>query len=153
MCAVASDSQTVLNDSGDRGASALAERQGGAISTAQLRAAGLGDGAIKHRAARGRLHPIHRGVWAGGHPLLTPRRRLWAAVLACGGLENAVISHFTAAAEWGLSQGSGERVHLFTLGASHSTKAIRVHRSRTLDAELDVFEQGDGLRITSVART
>jgi len=40
--------------------------------------------AIRHRIARGRLHPVARGVYAVGWPQLTRERRWMAAVLACG---------------------------------------------------------------------
>ena len=63
----------------------FAGRQEGMVSHAQLLAGGLGRGAIELRLRNGRLHPYHRGVYSVGHTRLTPRARLWAAVLACGG--------------------------------------------------------------------
>ena len=52
------------------------------------------------RVAAGRLHRIHRGVYAVGHGGLTMRGRFLAAVKACG--EAAVLSHMSAAALWEL---------------------------------------------------
>jgi very-short-patch-repair endonuclease/predicted transcriptional regulator of viral defense system len=146
-------SERFLLTSGDRGVSALAERQGGAVSTEQLRALGLGDGAIALRARNGRLHAVHRGVWAVGRPSLAQGGRLWAALLACGGPDLAIVSHQSAADAWDLAQWTGEGVHITTLRSCHATTAIRVHRSRTLDARSDVFRMDDGLPITTVGRT
>ena len=128
----------------------LAERQDGAVSTTQLHRAGLGRGAIQHRVRRGRLHRSHRGVYAVGHPRLTPRGHLWAAVLACGGPGAAVLSHRSAAAVWDLLP-SPAKFDVTTLGNSRSTKTIRVHRSTTL-TPADITHH-DGLPVTTVART
>jgi Transcriptional regulator, AbiEi antitoxin len=66
---------------------AIAERaaeQHGVVSRAQLRALGMSDAGISRGLARGRLHPLHRGVFAVGHRLVG-RPGLWmAAVLASG---------------------------------------------------------------------
>ena len=63
---------------------ALAAGQHGVVSTAQLLGLGLSRAAIHRRLAAGRLHRLHRGVFAVGHPSVSPRGRLLAAVLACG---------------------------------------------------------------------
>ncbi|HEV2859150.1 MAG TPA: type IV toxin-antitoxin system AbiEi family antitoxin domain-containing protein [Solirubrobacterales bacterium] len=123
----------------------LARRQHGVVSIAQLRAAGLGDGAIKWRAQRGRLHRIHRGVYAVGHLRLGPRGHLWAAVLAVPG---GVLSHRSAAAVWDLCPPPSGRIDVTTTRASRSTKAIAVHHTAHLEATTN-----QGLPITTVART
>ena len=46
---------------------ALAGRQHGVVGRAQLLAAGIGPRAIERRVRSGRLHPLHRGVYAVGH--------------------------------------------------------------------------------------
>ena len=51
----------------------LAVRQHGVVSRRQLLAIGLGGDAIWHRMRTGRLHAIHPGVYAVGHPLLQPQ--------------------------------------------------------------------------------
>ena len=70
-------------------------------STASCRSRGSDD--ALRRAARprtGRLHRLHRGVYAVGHPGLTLRGRFRAAVLAV--LRGAPrCSHFAEAAFWG----------------------------------------------------
>ena len=131
---------------------ALARRQHGVVSVMQLRALGLERGAVDWRVRRGRLHRIHRGVYAVGHCRLTSRGRLWAGVLACGGANAAALSHRTAAAVWDLSAPSG-RLEVTSLRRSTSTRTIRVHRGDTLDPLDDVVRQPDGLPITTVART
>jgi hypothetical protein len=56
--------------------------------------------AAAHRAEVGRLHRVHRGVYAVGHRSLGQAEALKAALLACD--EGSVISHGTAAAFLGL---------------------------------------------------
>jgi very-short-patch-repair endonuclease len=50
--------------------------------------------------ATGRLHAIHRGVYAVGRREVTRHGELMAAVLACG--PGAVLSHRSAAELWGI---------------------------------------------------
>jgi very-short-patch-repair endonuclease len=78
----------------------VAASQYGVVSIAQLREAGLDKSAVKRRALTGRLHPIHRGVYAVGHPHLSAEGRWMAAVLAYG--TGAVLSHRAAASAWRL---------------------------------------------------
>jgi len=66
----------------ERALARLAANQHGVVSLAQMRAVGLGKEAVKARARRGRLHRVHRGVYAVGHPRLTNEGRWMAAVLA-----------------------------------------------------------------------
>jgi hypothetical protein len=73
---------------------ALAARQHGVVTVAQLRAAGLTGSAVSKRVRRGVLHPIHAGVYAYGHPALS-REGLWLAAVFAGG-RGAVLSHLTA---------------------------------------------------------
>jgi predicted transcriptional regulator of viral defense system len=79
---------------------ALARRQHGVLTRRNLLALGFSQDAIKHRLAVGRLHPVHRGIYAVGRPELTQEGRWTAAVLASGG--DAVLSHGSAAALWGI---------------------------------------------------
>jgi len=132
----------------DRAVAELATRQHGVVSRAQLCAIGLTREAIQVRIRNGRLHRVHRGVYAVGHPRLHLRGRWWAAVLACG---DAVLSHRSAAAAWDLLPAPA-RVEVTTLRRSASTPAITVHRSRTLDVA-DRTLQDDGLPLTTVTRT
>jgi hypothetical protein len=133
----------------DEALAALAFRQHGVIARAQLVELGLGRGAIRSRLQRKRLIRLHRGVYAVGHRRLTADGHVWAAVLACGGPDVAVLSHRSAAASWELLP-SPSRVDVTTLRASHSTAATRVHRGRLAEDEI-VWR--NGLRVTTVART
>lgn len=78
----------------------LARRQHGGAARSQLVAQGWGRGAIEQALRSGRLHPIHRGVYAVGRPDLTDFGRWLAGVLAAR--PDGVLSHRSAAALWGI---------------------------------------------------
>ena len=69
----------------DRVIARVAERQHGVVSIGQLCAAGISEDAVFGRVRAGRLHRIHRGVYAVGHAAPSSGARWMAAVLACGG--------------------------------------------------------------------
>jgi hypothetical protein len=68
----------------DRAISRLATRQHGVVTTRQLQSAGLGRAGISRRAKAGRLHRLHKGVYAVGHRPQSIESRWMAAILACG---------------------------------------------------------------------
>ena len=70
----------------------LAAKQHGVVTRGQLLDLGLGSRAIDHRIRRGKLHPVHRGVYAVGRPQLTRHGVLIAAVLSCGLALRSVIT-------------------------------------------------------------
>ena len=76
---------------------------------------------------------MHQGVYAVGHPRLTAEGRWMAAVLACG--SDAVLSHRSAAALWGLIRDSPEVVHVSVPSYSGRERrsGIRLHRRAALD--------------------
>ena len=82
----------------------LAAEQHGRVSFEQLHVCGLNATAIAVRTRRGHLHRVHGGVYAVGHEAPTLHADFMAAVLAGG--EGAVLSHFSAAALWGMLPGS-----------------------------------------------
>jgi predicted transcriptional regulator of viral defense system len=84
----------------DAGIAQLAARQHGVVAVTQLRELGLTSRTARSRVATGRLHRLHRGVYAVGHPVINAKGRWMAAALACGG--DAVLSHRSAAALWGI---------------------------------------------------
>jgi hypothetical protein len=129
----------------------LAAAQDGVVARSQLRALGIGDAAIDHRVRGGRLHVVHRGVYAVGHPLISAEGRWRAAVLAVG--DGAVLSHVTAAAAWEWRPLGPRSVHLSVPGdgGREHRSGIVVHRSTTLRRE-DVATHR-GLPVTTPIRT
>jgi len=110
----------------------LAARQHAVVGRRQLLAMGIGDDAIRHRVRTGRLHPLHRGVYAVGHNLLLPDSRYMAAVLASGA--GAVASHRTAAAVLGLAPSPSGDLEVTVLRAGGCfRRGLRVHGTRSFD--------------------
>jgi predicted transcriptional regulator of viral defense system len=102
------------------------------------------------RARAGRLHSLHRGVYAVGHTALTLRGRWMAAVLALG--PGAVLSHRDAAALWGLRDPEGARIDVTVPRAGRGARrGINVHRSATLHRD-DRARSGP-IPLTAVPRT
>jgi hypothetical protein len=133
----------------DAALAALAARQHGVVSLAQLRALGLGSRGVQHRARKGRLHRLHRA--AVGHTALSRDGHRMAAVLACG--PGAVLSHASAADAWGIRHTSQTRWDVTTTGRTGRTgpAAVRLHRVRALHE--DDVGRLRGVPLTSVART
>jgi very-short-patch-repair endonuclease/predicted transcriptional regulator of viral defense system len=135
----------------DQRVAGLATRQHGVVATRQLAALGLSQRAVSHRAAVGRLHRVHRGVYAVGHPVLTVNGRRMAAVLAAG--PEAVLSHASAAALWEIRPTSATRIDVIVRSAAGRGRppGLRIHRTPTLQAN-EVTEH-HGMRVTTPART
>lgn len=111
----------------------LARRQHGVVARWQLLELGYHPQAIKHRIAKGRLHPVFRGVYAVGRPQLTTHGRWMAAVLSCG--PEAVLSHESAAALWGIRKPSRVEIDVSVPArVRHRRPGIRVHRRAKLDS-------------------
>jgi very-short-patch-repair endonuclease len=135
----------------DRLIARVAARQHGVISTAQLRAAGIGDQGISKRAKAGGLHRVHRGVYAVGHSRLNFEGRCTAGVLALG--EGTVVSHMSAAVLWGMLKPTGGPIHV-TLpedGGRRRRLGITIHRSHSLIA--DFVTRRHGIALTKPVRT
>jgi predicted transcriptional regulator of viral defense system len=127
----------------------VAAAQYGVVSFAQVRAVGLGRGAVE-KAVRGeRLIRLHTGVYAVGHRVLRVEGHRLAAVLACG--DRAVLSHRSAAAHWGLLPTARAVVDVTTPRTRRRVPGIDLHRSRSLDARDTTTHQG--IPITTVSRT
>jgi len=128
----------------------VAGTQHGQIAVSQLHECGLTADAIAIRVKNGRLHRIHRGVYAVGHQAMALEGRFMGAVLACG--QAAVLSHFSAAALWGFVRWDDRLPEVTVLGsAARRVDGICVHRSRSLDRR-DVM-RCDGIPLTSPPRT
>jgi very-short-patch-repair endonuclease len=135
----------------DRFAACIAARQHGVISYRQLLDGGIDKDGIRRRLDAGRLHRLHRGVYAVGHRGLGWEGRWLAAVFACGA--DAVLSHRSAAELWGLLPALARDVDV-TLpeGGSRARRpGIRIHRSRTLT--LDQTTRRLNIPLTSPSRT
>jgi predicted transcriptional regulator of viral defense system len=105
---------------------ALAAQQWGRVSTAQLHAAGIGRGAIEKAVRSGRLHRLHRGVYAVGHLAPSVHGRWMAAVLACG--DEAALSHRSAARLHRIVRAEGPRPDV-TVPGDRRPSGITVHRA------------------------
>jgi very-short-patch-repair endonuclease len=129
----------------------LAANQHGVVAAAQLRGAGIPDYSVTRRAQAGRLHRLHRGVYAVGHTKLTFEGRCIAAALAVG--EVAVVSHRSAAAIWAMLPAHSGPIDVTVPGDGGRRKrhGITVHRSSTLVA--GVSTRRNGIGVTKPART
>jgi hypothetical protein len=134
----------------DRRIADLAVTQHGVVHRRQLLAMGLSEGALARRIAAGRLHRVHRSVYAVGHPALGAHGRWFAAVLACR--PGAVLSHSSAGDLWEIRSSAAGRIDVTVPGAGRPVvPGLRVHRARTLGAE-DVTVRR-GIPVTSPERT
>jgi very-short-patch-repair endonuclease len=135
---------------GDRAIAALALRQHGVVSRRQLRELGVDDNAVAYRVRTGRLHRLHRGVYAVGHAAVGVRGRWMAATLTCG--PGAALSHASAGALWELRSSAAARTDVTVPNAAGRTDArLRVHRTSTLYA--GEVTTRHGIPATTPART
>lgn len=128
----------------------LAGRQYGLVALWQLETLGFDAQLARKRVAAGRLHRIHQGVYALGHPLLSEKGHLLAAVLACG--PGAVLSHRSAASLHGLLDDGRARIDVIAPNRRGRAPAgIAAHRDGTLTLlDRTVI---DGIPCTSLPRT
>lgn len=129
----------------------LAARQHGVVARTQLLERGMTAEAVRWRVRSGRLIPMQRGVYRVG-PLMAPRAREMAAVLACG--PGAVVSHRSAALLWqiGPEDGAAGPVHLTMVGMDRGRRPdMCAHRRRHLPP--DQVALIEGIPVTTPART
>jgi very-short-patch-repair endonuclease len=101
------------------------------VALVQLLELGYTVSAIKHRVARGRLHPVRPGVYAVGRPDVTREGEWMAAVLTCGAA--AVLSHGSAAGLWRIREERERCIHVTVAAHADRRQAgIRVHRRMAL---------------------
>ncbi len=125
----------------------LAKRQHGVVTLDQLRAIGLNREWVRYRVAAGRLFPIHRGVYAVGHPGLSREGQFMAAVLASG--ERAALSHLSLAELRKVSRWHPSMIDVVSM-SRRRVEGTRVHTARYLDPrDLTRFR---GIPVTTVAR-
>jgi predicted transcriptional regulator of viral defense system len=118
----------------------LAASQHGVVTTAQLVAAGIDRAGIRRRVSAGRLHGLHRGVYAVGHSAISFEGRCLAAVLALR--DGAVLSHRSAAEMWGMMPRAKGPIHVTVPGDSGRKRraGLIIHRSRTLTPDQTAFQ-------------
>jgi Protein of unknown function (DUF559) len=136
----------------DQRAATLAATQASALSRAQAHRAGLTDGMINYRRARGRWRLLHPGVYAIAGAPPTWEQALWGAVLAVG--PGAVVSHETALLLDGLDDRHVPRHPLtFTVphGEHHRVRGAVVHQIDDLAPHH--VRHVDGLRLSVPARS
>ena len=111
----------------------LAARQHGLVRRGDLGRLGVTREQRRHRLACGRLHELHPGVYAVGHPAVSRRAAFLAAVWWCG--DGAALSHASAAAFRGWLREDDQApptVHVTTTRARRSRPGVVVHRTRHL---------------------
>ena len=132
----------------DAAIAVLAGRQHGVVALWQLVELGLSAGAVRTRVAAGKLHRVHRGVYAVGHRVLSMDGRRMAAVLACG--RTAVASHRMATALHAILTSQALEVTVPGRG-ERRVPGVLVHRTRRLHpADITAIE---GIPSTSLGRT
>jgi very-short-patch-repair endonuclease len=125
----------MAGESAQRLAWALARRQHWAVTRQQLLGLGFPTNAIDERIAGGRLHPIHRGVYAVGRPDLTREGYFMAAVLACR--EGAALSHESAGELWQITLPSRGPLHVSVPERRQPRRpGIAVHRRRGIEVRV-----------------
>jgi very-short-patch-repair endonuclease len=124
----------------------IAKDQHGVVTRSQLLGLGFSPDAIKHRIAKGRLHPVWRGVYAVGRPQLS-RHGVWmAAVLSCGA--QAALSHESAAALLGIRADERGQIEVSVPApADPQRSGILVHRRASLGA--DDLTRWHGIPVTT----
>ena len=129
----------------------LADRQHGVVGRDQLIDLGVPERTIEEWVDGGRLHPVHRGVFAVGHPRIAEHGRRWAAVLAYG--PRTLLSHRSAATLWGLARQGSSLIDVTAptgrQGIDRRT-GIFIHRGRMHPEDRAVR---GGIPVTTVART
>ncbi len=134
---------------GERGLAEVAAAQRTLVHVSQLRALGITRGSYNHRIAVGSLHRVLPSVVSLVDPVLEPWAAETAALLYAG--DNAVLSHESAAAVWGLAA-TPSFVAITQIGRSaEKQEGLRLHRVAWLDIR-DVTIHA-GFPVTSPART
>ncbi len=110
---------------------------------------GLSMDQVFRARSMGRLHPVHQGVYAVGHPAVSRHGECLAAVLSCG--DGALLSHRSAAWLWGLTTYWQPVVEVTAASPLQTRTKIRVHSARALTAD----DRGtcEGVPVTAAPRT
>ena len=128
----------------------LAAASEGVVDLDELRSCGLSQRSIDYRAETGRLHRIHEGVFAVGHPNVSQNGLFVAAVKACR--PDAALSHRAEAARSGFRTWTGGAVEVtIPESCTRAHDGIRVHRSCHMTRGDQMVR--DGILVTNPAWT
>ncbi|HWB68773.1 MAG TPA: type IV toxin-antitoxin system AbiEi family antitoxin domain-containing protein, partial [Solirubrobacterales bacterium] len=129
----------------------LSGRRHGIVTRGQMLRLGYSKSAIGRAVKSGRLHPVHRGVYAVGRDDLSDHGRCIAAVAAYGA--EAMLSHRSAAWLWGLLHGGPRNpdVSVPWRGRAQPRPGTSIHHAPAL-TETDRTER-EGIPVTSLPRT
>ena len=127
----------------------LAARQHGVVGKSQLIALGVGKHAIEHRLDRGRLHRVHRGVYAVGQDVDHRRADGWPPYWPRAGCSSELSIRRSPL---------GDQTHRLAadieVTARRGRRAQPRHRSSTTTVSRpDEVTIIDGIPVTTVART
>jgi very-short-patch-repair endonuclease len=121
--------------------------QNAVITYEQLIGAGLTRAAARARIARGALTAVFHRVYVAGDPSMVPLARETAALLSLG---DAVLSHRSAAAVWGVVAPDRDAIHVTVSGNPRPRLGVRLHHSQLHPGDIRTRRH---LRLTSPART
>ena len=124
----------------------LAERQWGVVSRRQLEEVGVSKAAFVRWMETGRLHRVHPGVYAVGHPGLGMEGKLAAALFYAG--KGAALCNLTAASWMAVWRGMPEQIHVCVRGRKRSLDTVQVHQEKKFKR---VWH--NGLPVTQPAQT
>jgi Transcriptional regulator, AbiEi antitoxin len=132
------------------GLAELAARQHGVVSIRQLTGLlGYSRNAVSRAVGDGRLHRLHRGVYAVGHARISTQGESLAAVLASGG--GALLSHYSAGWLWGIANVDPAPFHVTTAASRKPRSPIRLHEARLLTVDDRALREG--IPVTALPRT
>lgn len=128
----------------------LAERQHGVVSIRQLTGPlGYSRNAVSRAAKSGRLHVLHRGVYAVGHTRISVHGKCLAAVLACG--RGALLSHYSAGWLWRIAKVNPQPFHVTTSIWRTPRPPLHLHQSLALGCADRALREG--IPVTALPRT
>ena len=118
----------------------------GVLDWRELEECGLTHEGVRWREQHGRLHRLHQGVYAVGHPNVSQKGLFIAAVKACR--PDAALSHRAEAARSGIRPWSGGDIEVTTrAGTTKHHHGIKVHRSAPM-TRADLMVR-DGILVTN----
>jgi len=120
-----------VDGTGERGLARIAGAQRGLVHRRQLRELGISRGSFNHRVAVGSLHHVLPSVLSVIDPLIEPLTAETAALLYSG--DDAVISHESAAALWGMTATPSCVVITVVDRHVRSRPGVKVYRVADLD--------------------